>query len=262
LSITKIKIMKATQFLPLALLSITSLSVFAQTSTSNAAPLLGDWSEKTDSALEIKLISPTHVFFFAKNPTNDSFSVAGAGTYTLIGNQFTENLQYATFDLKDIKATYNYNVQGNKFTQEGTLVLSDTVRIPINHTFTRIEGAMQNSGKQIGTWNQLSSSYLNDDGTKASHTNTTHVRYQIITPTHWMRISLANGKFENAFGGTYTITGDKMMAKIDFASMPIVGSTAELTQKFEGNKLTWTGIVKDAQGKKVNEITDVFERVQ
>ena len=95
-----------------------------------------------------------------------------------------------------------------------------------------------------------------------AHTNATHIRYQIITPTHWMRISLANGKFENAFGGTYTTSGDKQIIKVDFASDPsLLGATAELTQTFEGNKMTVSGPVKDAQGKQVNDITDVFERV-
>ena len=254
--------MKATQFLPILLLVSASSTGFAQTSKGDAAALVGTWTEKTDSALEIKLISPTHVFFFVRNPAIDSFSVAGAGTYTLSGNQYTENLQYGSFDVKGIKATYNYSAQNNEFKQQGTLVLGDGTQYPINHTFTRVEGATQNSGKQIGTWNQLSSSFLDGNGAKMSHTNATHIRYQIITPTHWMRISLANGKFENAFGGTYSMNGDKSMIKIDFASDPsLLGATAELTQKFQGKKMTVSGPVKDAQGKQINDITDVFERI-
>ena len=250
--------MRAPKLLALLLLFFAALSLSAQTSK-NAA-LVGAWQEKADTLDEIKLISPTHVFFIVRNAITDSFVNAGAGTYTIAGDQYTENLQYGSFEVKGIKATFTYSVQGNNMKQQGTLVLGDGTQYPIDHTFSRIEGAKQNSGKQIGTWNQLSSTFNTGNG-EQSHTNATHIRYQIITPTHWMRISLANGAFENAFGGTYTMNGNKMMAKIDFASIPAIGSTVELTQRIEGNKMTWTGIVKDAQGKQVNDIEDVFERV-
>lgn len=253
--------MRTSDLLLSFVLAIASLPVAAQTSKKDPA-LIGAWIEKTDSMQEVKLISPTHVFFIVNSLVNDTAFAAGAGAYTLSGNQYTENLEYASFDVKGIKATYDYGVQGNKMTQQGTLVLADGTQIPISHTFTRIEGVKQNPGRHVGTWNQLSSTFLNDSGTKTSHTNTTHIRYQMVTPTHWMRMSLANGKFENAFGGTYTIEGDKMIIKVDFTSDPgLRGATAELTQRFSGNRVTVSGPVKNAQGQKVNEITDVFERV-
>jgi hypothetical protein len=170
-------------------------------------------------------------------------------------------MQYGSFETKGIKGVYNGTVQNNQFKQQGTLVLGDGTQYAINHTFTRIDGATKNSGNQIGTWNQLSSTFNAGNGTQ-SHTNATHIRYQIITPTHWMRISLANGAFENAFGGTYTVTGDKMVFNIDFASLPIQGATAEVTMRYEGNKMFMKGIVKGKNGNKINEIEDVFERVE
>lgn len=252
--------MKAIKPFLLLSLSIASLQSGAQTAKNDAASLRGTWEEKGDTLNEIKIISPTHVFFFIRNVITDSFVNAGAGTYTLSPNQYTENLQYGSFDVKGIKASFNYNVQGNKMKQEGTLILGDGTQYQINHTFTRVEGVPQNSGKQIGTWNQLSSKFNAGNG-EQSHTNATHIRYQIITPTHWMRISLANGAFENAFGGTYTVTGDKMIFNVDFASIPIEGATADLTMRFEGNKMIMRGTVKGKAGNKINEIEDVFERV-
>jgi hypothetical protein len=257
--IPKLNIMKIANLLPLLLLPVASLSVAAQ-SSKKASALVSAWSEQTDSAYEIKLISPTHVFFYVKSMVNDSAFATGAGTYTLSGNQYTENLQYASFDVKGIKATYDYSVQGNKMKQQGTLVLADGTKIPINHTFTRIEDVKQNPGKHVGTWNQLSSTY-NTGNDSGSHTNATHIRYQIITPTHWLRISMANGAFENAFGGTYTANGDKVTMKVDFASFPITGATVELTQRFENNRMFVKGTGKDAQGKQLVEFEDVFERV-
>lgn len=252
--------MKATKVFFLLLFSIASLPLFAQTST-KASPLVGTWTEKTDSIQEIKLISPTHVFFFVRSLVNDSAFAAGAGTYSLSGNKYTENLEYATFDIKSIKeATYDYTANSNTLKTQGNLVLTSGRQIPLKHTFTRIQDARQNAGKHVGTWNQLSAKFNTGDG-PVSHTNATHIRYQIMTPTHWMRINLANGVFENVFGGTYTLEGNKMIAKIDFASIPIVGSTAELTQRMDGTKMIWTGIAKDAQGKQFIEFEDVYERV-
>ena len=254
--------MNTSKLLVLALTAITALHSAAQTPKKDPA-LVGAWQETTDSLHEIKLISPTHVFFFIRNVVTDSFVHAGAGTYTIADDQYTENLKYGSFDVKGFKGTYNYSVQNNQFKQQGTLEIADGTRYPINHTFTRIEGAKQNPGPHVGTWNQLSSTFLNDDGSKGSHTNATHIRYQIITPTHWMRLSLANGSFENAFGGTYTLNGNTGVFKIEFASHSfLLGATVELTQRMEGNKLTWKGPVKDAQGKQVNDIEDVFERVE
>lgn len=85
----------------------------------------------------------------------------------------------------------------------------------------------ENHGPHVGTWNQLSSSFAMADGTKGSHTNATHIHYQIITPTHWMRIILHNNQFKNAFGGTYTMEGDKIIATVDNGSAPgMKGTTA------------------------------------
>lgn len=257
----KLNIMKAAKLLPLLLFSVASVAALAQNAKKDPA-FVGAWQEQTDSAYEIKLISPTHVFFYVKSMVNDSSFAAGAGTYTLSGNQYTENLEYASFDPKGIKATYNYSVQGNKMKQWGTLVLADSAQtqIPINHTFTRIEGMKQNPGKHVGTWNQLSAKFDAGNG-PVSHTNATHIRYQIMTPTHWMRVSYLNGAFENAFGGTYTAEGNKANMKIDFASFPITGTLVEATHRVEGNKLYLKGTGKDAQGKQFIEFEDVFERV-
>ena len=216
--------------------------------------------ETTDSTREIKIISPTHVFFMVF--VKDSFAYSGAGTYTTENNKYKENLQYANFEFNNMKGfTYDYNVQGDIFTQTGTLTMSDGRQVPINHHFSRVKMDNAYNGPHVGTWNQLSSSYTNADGTKGSYTNPTHITYQVITPTHWMSITMANNKFENAVGGTYVLYGDKVISKVDYASFPSKGMVATITLRIEGNKMYLSGIVKNATGKQVSQFEDVYERV-
>ncbi|HET7898614.1 MAG TPA: hypothetical protein VFL47_13105, partial [Flavisolibacter sp.] len=59
----KLTTMKSLQLLPFFFTSFLPLCLLSQTAGKSAS-LTGDWLEKTDSAQEIKLISPTHVFFF------------------------------------------------------------------------------------------------------------------------------------------------------------------------------------------------------
>jgi hypothetical protein len=76
-----------------------------------------------------------------------------------------------------------------------------------------------------------------------------------------MRISLVNNKFENAFAGSYTLAGNKVVATVDYASLPLVGAKVTMTQRIEGDKLYWSGVVHDSNGKQINQFDDVFQRV-
>jgi hypothetical protein len=167
-----------------------------------------------------------------------------------------------TTSLQEVKGfTFDYDVKGDKFMQKGTLTMPDGSQAPINHTVTRVKSHRAYDGAHAGTWNQLSSTYTDTSGTKYSHTNATHIRFQIVTPTHWMRISMRENKFENAMEGTYTVDGNKWKVMFDNASFPGSGLNVEITSRQEGNKMYWSGTVKDTSGKQTNQFEDVFERV-
>jgi hypothetical protein len=56
--------------------------------------------------------------------------------------------------------------------------------------------------------------------------------------------------------------GDKIISTIDYGSIPnIKGTTVEITQRTEGNKLYWSGKGKNANGSETFPFEDVFERV-
>ena len=192
--------MKTTKLMLTALV-FCCLQSLAQNNNPTSSSIVGTWTETTDTLKEIKIISPTHVFFIVLN--KDSFAYAGAGTYTIEGNKYTEHLQYANFDFSAMKGfTFNYDVQGDKFIQKGMLTMPDASPAPVNHTFTRVKSDKAYDGPHVGTWNQLSSTYADTSGTKHSHTNATYIRFQVVTLTHWMRLSMHENKFENAMEGT------------------------------------------------------------
>lgn len=126
--------------------------------------------------------------------------------------------------------------------------------------FQRINGKTSYADNPSnGTWDQLSSSYTLPDGKKESHTRETATRFHIITPTHWMRISHRNNKFENAMGGTYTMQGNKIYASVEFASFPVTpGGKSELTERVDGDKLYVSGISLRQNGSRFTW-EDVFQ---
>ncbi|HSI76060.1 MAG TPA: hypothetical protein VK957_09195 [Lunatimonas sp.] len=231
--------------------------------------LLGAWEANDGEQKEIKIFTPTHFMFFIQNLKVDSLTNGGGGTYSATENKLTENLMavdYTSFlseeeQYKQMKAEYDIKVEGDKFYQTGNFIISDTSQVPINHVFVRIKtNKSAPDNPALGAWNQLSSSGTSSDGNKWSHTNASHTRFQLITPTHWIRTSAIDKTFESIMGGSYTVTGNKMTGKLEFASFPLDGSAAEITQRVEGNKLYWSGIIKDKEGKQVMTFEDVFEK--
>ena len=114
----------------------------------------------------------------------------------------------------------------------------------------------------IGTWELLTASYTDVDGTTGSYTNETTQCLQLITPTHWMYISRRNDKLESAMGGTYTASGNKFHLNLDHSSFPKHNlGKLEITQKVEGDKLTINGVSTYPDGKKLTW-EDVFRKVK
>jgi hypothetical protein len=228
-------------------------------------PLVGTWETKTDSTRSIKIITPTHWVVFTDAPSGDSsrFIRSHGGTYTLAGDKYIEKINIASWpDYGKEKTDFTYQVADGKFHQKGTLTLGDGTVVPIDEVWQKVSAPQSypnNPG--IGTWNQLSSTYSGADGKEESHTKTTATRFEIITPTHWMRISHRDNKFENAFGGTYTLEGNKMILDPGFSSVPFPKTNkVEITNKVTGDKRYVHGTTTGADGKKVMTWDDAFQK--
>jgi hypothetical protein len=229
-------------------------------------PLVGTWQIRNDTTMSIKIITPTHWMVFTEALKGDSskFVRSHGGTYTLDDNKYIEHIDIASWDdYGKEKTDFTYKVSGGKFYQKGTVILGDGTVIPIEEAWQKVVTAKaypNNPG--LGTWNQLSSTYTNQDGKKESHTKATATRFEIITPTHMMRISHRNKKFESAFGGPYTLTGNKMMPQAAF-SYPAFDKKNKVafTQKVMGDKRYVHGTIIDAEGKLVLTWDDIFQKV-
>lgn len=248
-------------------------------------PLIGTWemlsiqyinaegkklSVDTTSVREVKIITPTHYMLIAHDVQGDSlvFNRSYAGTIKLDGDRYIEYPTQASVQIFDnVKTDFTWKIEGDKFTQAGTIIRPDGKKIVLEAMVFRRVKAPNSFPKNpaIGTWSQLSSSYTNFDGTRESHTNATTTRFHIITPTHWMRISHRNQKFEHVMGGTYEIKNGKTYPKLIYTSGVIANlvsiSTVEMSEQVKSDKLHVSGILTRPDGKKFIW-EDIFERAK
>ncbi|MDQ3289740.1 MAG: hypothetical protein M3Q05_00465, partial [Bacteroidota bacterium] len=234
------------KFLIIAFLFCFSFEIFAQN------PLVGTWEvvslNCTDTNglkitgdgsqfKETKIITPTHYFLITHRMQGDSlvFDKAIAGTVRVEGNKYIETpLYFSQEGMDKAKTDFTYKLEGDKFIQSGTITYPDgKVASCKELVFQKVKGENQKN-PAIGTWNNLSSTSVDSKGQKTSHTNATHIRFHTITPTHWMRISYKEDKFEHAMGGTYRMEGNKVYPNFEILSFPTPKELkVEITQRLE-----------------------------
>ncbi len=246
-----------------------SLQLFAQTN-----PLVGTWKvvsiTGTDGDgkkitydgsqfVETKIITPNHYSLITQIKEGDSlvFNKAIVGTVRTEGNKYIETPLYSSNGANS-KVEFTYKVDGDKFIQAGTGMNPDGKKTSYEITFQKVKETPSNN-PAIGTWNQLTSSGVDADGKKWSHTNATHLRFLVITPTHYMFFREIDNKFEDAFGGTYKIQGNKFIPILEMDSKGREQANLEITQKVEGGKLHMDGKLINAEGTYTWK--DVYERV-
>ena len=252
-----------------------SITLFAQ------HPLVGTWEmvsiKGTDidgkpfdlnntNMRETKIITPTHYMLIQHTVKGDSviFSAAHAGTVKFEGNKYIETPTVTSLTTNGTpKTDFTWKVKGDQFIQAGTITMPDGRKIMLDElVFKKVKNASVNPKNPIvGTWNQLSSEFINYDGTIGSHTPPTVTRFWLMTPTHYMLIGHRDNKFEYAYGGSYLVQKDKIVPNVTVASFNITkGTKYNLSYRMNGNKLYTNGTAINAQGKKMTW-SDVFEKV-
>lgn len=243
--------MKTKLFLSILML-FCSMTIFAQ------HPLVGTWEmvsiKGTDAdgkafnwntaTLRItKIITPTHYMLMQHFVRNDSviFSLAHAGPIQFEDNKYshTSTIGSAATTIGS-KSDYTWNVKSNQLIQAGTITGADGKKSVIDElVYKRVSDHSTNSKNPIvGTWNQLSSEFTLFDGTKGSHTSPAVTRFDIFTPTHWMRIAHRDNKFENAFISSYTVQNEKIkFTVISTSSSTPNNNQYDITYRVDGNKL-------------------------
>lgn len=245
-------------------------------------PLIGTWemvsirginadgekfSEDTSSIREVKIITATHYMLIAHDVEGDSlaFNRCYAGTVEFDDKKYIETPLLSSVPIfENVKTDFTWKIDGDNFTQAGTLVRPDGKKVIIEElVFQRSKSAETYSDNPSnGTWKLLSTNYTRTDGTKHADTQESVDALQVITPTHWMYVSNRDKKFEHAMGGSYSKQGDKYALSLDFASFSKkrFGKT-EMREKLVGDVLTITGSSTFPDGKKFTW-EDVFQRVK
>lgn len=228
-------------------------------------PAVGTWELTSGDTLQsIKMITPTHwalVTHRLKKDGSKEFVRACAGTYTITRDTYLEKIDLASWneDLSKIKTNYTYTITGDTFHQKGTLTLSDGTRYDLDEKWQKAKLAGQ-ANPGMGTWNQLTSSGVRATGEKWSHTSATHIRYMIVSPTHYIIIRKKDNQFEDVLAGTYRMEGATFIPAWEYASQLVPeGIKLEVAQRIEAGKLLWDGKMIDKEG--THTWHDVYEKV-
>jgi hypothetical protein len=221
----------------------------------------------TTSVRETKIITPTHYMLIAWDVEADSliFNRAMAGQAFLDGNKYIEIPTQASVQIfQDVKADFSWKLDGDIFTQSGTIRRPDGKTVVLEALiFRRVKNVKpQPENAAIGTWNQLSASYTTSDGKTTSTFNAPDKRMLVVTPTHWMRIDHKNKKFDGVHYGTYSVQDGVIDARTTFSTHAAqIGAHETFTQKAEGNKLFTTATSTSPDGKPAT-YQDILEAVK
>ena len=219
----------------------------------------------TTSVRETKIITPTHYMLIASDVEGDSLTF----NRTMAGNVRPENEKYIEIPtqasvqiFEDIKVDFSWKLEGDIFTQSGTIVRPDGKPIVLEALiFRRVVNAPENKNNPaIGSWKQVSGYYTTSDGKRNSSFHTSDKRFLIVTPTHWMRMDHKNGKFAGVAYGTYRHDRDTISTVLDFSSYPIKKGTIEkFAQQVKGNQIHITSEGVTPQGERAT-FHDIFEK--
>ena len=245
-------------------------------------PLLGTWemvsikginaegekfSADTATIREVKIITPTHYVLIAHDVEGDSlvFNRCYAGTVEFDDKKYNELPLLSSAPIfSNVKTDFTWKVEGDKFTQSGTLIRPDGKKIVIEELiFHRVKSTKKFADNPtIGTWKLVSSTYTLTDGTTHSDTQESVNALQFITPTHWMYVSSKEEKFQHAMGGTYSKQGQKYALDLDYASFSktLWGQT-EMKENLLGDTLTLSGVSVFPDGRQFTW-EDVLQRVK
>jgi hypothetical protein len=150
--------------------------------------------------------------------------------------------------------------------QISTAVLVSLVAVAAFTSFTsgrstaddRKKGEAMTENKLVGTWKQVKAKFRGND-VKIPE-GTTQLKH--VTPTHFMFVDFdKDGKFIDAFGGPYTLKGEKYEETLEYGVGDVFkilkGKPQSFECKVEGNKWYHNGTLSNGL-----TIEEVWERVE
>jgi hypothetical protein len=189
------------------------------------------------------------------NPDQQVSSKVGGdgGTYELKGNKYIEKLE----DADGAKTDFTVKVEGDKYYQDGAILLSDGKKVVLHEVYQRIQEPDKVNMDVAGVWNLMSVDIIKDgkkEPTKGSS------EMHIITPTHFMWIQKQDGKYRGAMVGTYTKEGKIVKPTPIIAPYPVENDKVELKVSINGEQMITNGTMIKADGTK-EELVTVHQKI-
>lgn len=204
------------------------------------------------------------IFF---DPQTNSFSGGGGGTYTIDGNQFTERLEYFSFDTTAVGSsqTFNYEIKDGIFHQSGILNTEKYPNYQIHEFYEKVEpgiGTLQKKHPLVGVWNIEEASY---GGNKSDIAARYGKVMKIITPGHFYGVFFnpETGSFNGMTFGSWRAEGDQYIETIQTYSWDATaaGQTYSFNWRVDDDKFYQTGKI-DSDRYEDYEIVEVSGRVE
>ena len=221
------------KFLLMLTILFNSINVFAQVKLDGAYKIIfaQHGSDTSIEAYEKTTIIKTFkngywITAFFGDPAK-SFNGSGGGTYKIEGNHYTETLNFCSWDSTAAGQTYtfNYKLQGNKYTQESIINSPKLKEHIIKENYEKINAASPLIDASLdGVWQLDSAIYA--DKKPGEFINRTAIKIYAYPRFAWAHYNSVTRQFIAAGGGTYQFDGKKVIEKLEYISRDIPVNTA------------------------------------
>ncbi|MEL6676279.1 MAG: hypothetical protein AAFR61_28995 [Bacteroidota bacterium] len=259
-----------------SLLLLLAFPTLLSAQTSSPHPLEGtwkmfraQWGSSSEAPKETKqeiykVFGQRHNFFIYYS--EDKFSGAGGGTYTVEEGAFTETLSFFSWDSTAVGTaqTFEWTIQGDTLRQYGKLKGTDDYEdYVIDEYYVRVEGPMSTSKSPVaGIWQIEQATY--GETTRSAEEGPWKIN-KLFTDSFWMGAFYdpKTGAFNGVGFGTYELEGNQYKETIKAYSwdQTMVGTQPVFTMEVKPEKLIQKGEINSEKYQNY-KIEEYFRRVE
>ena len=199
---------------------------------------------------------------------NNTFTGGGGGTYAIDGEQFTEHLEYFSFDTTAVGSsqTFSFEISDGILHQSGTLKTEKYPNYQIHEFYERVEpgaSSLEDRHPLVGVWNIEEASY---GGEKSDITAEYGKVIKIFTPGHFYGVFFnpETGYFNGIAFGAWKPENDEEYTEVLKSytwDNSAVGNVMTFNWRVEDDKFYQTGKINTDKYKDY-EILEVSSRLE
>ncbi|MDQ3536894.1 MAG: membrane or secreted protein [Bacteroidota bacterium] len=206
----------------------------------------------------IKVVTDTYFTNASYDKSGKEFIGTSGGTYSLEGGNYSETLEYFTWDSTKVGTsnTFNFKISNDKLEFSG-----DRDGQPFKETWEKIDGFDKNATPLAGTWRirqrQTEQGEMNtiEWGPRKTLKILSGKRFQ------WIAYNIETKEFFGTGGGTYTTKNGKYVETLEFFSRDPQRVGAQLTFDFEVKGNSWHHKGKSSAGQDIYEVWDRVDQL-